>query len=72
MAVAAQSHAEYAFEITRDYIRKRKAFGNSLSKLQVIYRQIESNEKPKFRNKKSKFRKEIMFEIICQNLRLNK
>ncbi|XP_071824747.1 long-chain specific acyl-CoA dehydrogenase, mitochondrial-like [Apostichopus japonicus] len=36
VAVAAQSHAEYAFEITRDYIRKRKAFGNSLSKLQTI------------------------------------
>lgn len=36
VAIEAQSHAECMFEMTRDYVRKRKAFGKTLSKLQVI------------------------------------
>ncbi|KAJ8035894.1 Long-chain specific acyl-CoA dehydrogenase, mitochondrial [Holothuria leucospilota] len=40
VAVEAQSHAEYMFEITRDYVRKRKAFGRTLSKLQTIQHRL--------------------------------
>lgn len=46
LGIACQAHAEYMFEITRDYVRKRKAFGKTLSKLQVsecYYKMIALN-----------------------------
>ncbi|PIK60665.1 putative long-chain specific acyl-CoA dehydrogenase, mitochondrial isoform X1 [Apostichopus japonicus] len=40
VAIEAQSHAECMFEMTRDYVRKRKAFGKTLSKLQTIQHRL--------------------------------
>lgn len=36
VGVIAQAHAEAMFEMTRNYVCKRKAFGKKLSNLQVI------------------------------------
>ncbi|KAJ8035772.1 Long-chain specific acyl-CoA dehydrogenase, mitochondrial [Holothuria leucospilota] len=40
LGAGCQAHAEYMFEITREYVRKRKAFGKSLSKLQTIQHRL--------------------------------
>ncbi|PIK35770.1 putative long-chain specific acyl-CoA dehydrogenase, mitochondrial [Apostichopus japonicus] len=36
IGVVCTAHAEYIFETTREYIKQRKAFGSSLSKLQTV------------------------------------
>lgn len=40
IGLGALSLAESVFEMTRDYVKKRKAFGKTLSKLQVTYSSI--------------------------------
>lgn len=40
LSVGVQAHSEYMFEITRDYVQKRKAFGKTLSQLQTIQHRL--------------------------------
>ncbi|XP_071825128.1 long-chain specific acyl-CoA dehydrogenase, mitochondrial-like isoform X2 [Apostichopus japonicus] len=40
LTAGVQCHAEFMFEITRDYVRKRKAFGKPLSNLQTIQHRL--------------------------------
>ncbi|XP_041460853.1 long-chain specific acyl-CoA dehydrogenase, mitochondrial-like [Lytechinus variegatus] len=40
VAVGCQAHAEFMFEETRNYVRQRKAFGKTLSNLQVIQHKL--------------------------------
>lgn len=37
LSVGVQAHSECMFEMTRDYVKQRKAFGRTLSNLQVKY-----------------------------------
>ena len=52
VAVGSQAHAEFMFEETRNYVRQRKAFGKTLSNIQVgmlvysgsgVYRDASTN-----------------------------
>eukprot|EP00057_Strongylocentrotus_purpuratus_P006101 XP_011660575.1 PREDICTED: long-chain specific acyl-CoA dehydrogenase, mitochondrial [Strongylocentrotus purpuratus] len=40
VAVGSQAHAEFMFEETRNYVRQRKAFGKTLSNIQVIQHKL--------------------------------